>query len=333
MRRPPTTPRDTAAAQNTGTTQSTAADRDTTAAQSAATARDTATTQSTSTAQSTTAPQSTTEAQNTTATQEEPVRFSGVREVVRYNWPLYAAGCLAAGAGLAASRRLPRPAAALARAGAVAAAALLASSTAATWWVYDRSELRTFDWLAELLPDGPGEHLVLSSGLDEASRPVAARWPRHPQSVVDLYDPALMTEGSIRRARHHVPPAPRTLPGGHDRLPAATGSADTVLAVFAAHELRHAADRQELFAECARVLRPGGRLVLVEHLRDAANTAVYGPGAQHFFPRRTWLRAAAGAGLHLVAERRIGGLVTAFAFASPPTSPPASTTTGKRPAP
>ncbi|MFD0567347.1 class I SAM-dependent methyltransferase [Kitasatospora saccharophila] len=261
-----------------------------------------------------------------------------MREVVRYNWPLYAAGCLAAGAGLALSYRLPGPAAAFARAGAGAAAALLASSTAATWWVYDRSELRTFDWLAELLPSGPGEHLVLSSGLDEASRPVAARWPRHPQSVVDLYDPALMTEGSIRRARHRVPPAPRTRPGRHDRLPAASGSADTVLAVFAAHELRRADDRDELFAECARVLRPGGRLVLVEHLRDAANTAVYGPGAQHFFPRRAWLRAAAGADLRPVAQRRIGGLVTAFAFAAPTATATATARTitiptGKHPAP
>ncbi|MEU3493023.1 class I SAM-dependent methyltransferase [Kitasatospora cineracea] len=266
---------------------------------------------------------------------EEPVRFSGVREVVRYNWPLYAAGCLAAGAGLALSHRLPRPAAALARAGAAAAAALLTSSTAATWWVYDRSELRTFDWLEELLPAGPGEHLVLSSGLDEAGRPVAARWPQHPQTVVDLYDPALMTEGSIRRARRHVPPAPRTLPGRPDHLPAATGTTDTVLAVFAAHELRRTGDRHELFAECARVLRPGGRLVLVEHLRDAANTAVYGPGAQHFFPRRTWLRAAAGAGLHLVAQRRIGGLVTAFVFAAPPatTAATAAALTSDSPAP
>ncbi len=283
------------------------------------------------------------------AVREEAVRFSGVREVVRYNWPLYAAGGLAVGAGLVLAGRLPRPAAALARAGAAAAAVLLASSTAATWWVYDRSELRTFDWLEELLPAGPGEHLVLSSGLDEASRPVAARWPRHPQTVVDLYDPALMTEGSIRRARRRVPPAPRTLPGRPDHLPAATGSADTVLAVFAAHELRRAGDRHRLFAECVRVLRPGGRLVLVEHLRDAANTAVYGPGAQHFFPRRVWLRAATGAGLHLTAQRRIGGLVTAFVFAAPPvttpprTTPPvtaptadaptADTQTGKHPAP
>ncbi|MET8546651.1 hypothetical protein ABZW03_39465, partial [Kitasatospora sp. NPDC004799] len=56
---------------------------------------------------------------------------------------------------------------------------------------------------------------------------------------------------------------------------------------------------------------------LVEHLRDAANTAVYGPGAWHFLPRGTWLRHAAEAGLRRAAERRIAGLVTAFAFRKP----------------
>ncbi|WP_282204474.1 hypothetical protein [Kitasatospora fiedleri] len=176
---------------------------------------------------------------------------------------MYAAGCLTAAVGLALAHRLPGPVAPVARAGAVAAAALLATGTAATWWVYDRSELRTFDWLEELLPTGPGAHLVVSSGLDETSRPVAARWPGHPQTVVDLYHPALMTEGSIRRARRRVPPVPGTLPGRPDRLPAATGSADTVLAVFAAHELRRPDDRHALFAEFApgtaprRPPRPG----------------------------------------------------------------------------
>ncbi|MDH6121006.1 hypothetical protein ABH930_005130 [Kitasatospora sp. GAS204A] len=61
------------------------------------------------------------------------------------------------------------------------------------------------------------------------------------------------------------------------------------------------------------MLRPGGTLILVEHLRDAANTAVYGPGAWHFLPRSEWLRLAYGAGLVEAGERRIGGFATAFA--------------------
>ncbi|MFF7454545.1 hypothetical protein [Kitasatospora sp. NPDC008115] len=76
------------------------------------------------------------------------------------------------------------------------------------------------------------------------------------------------------------------------------------------------ADRAALFAEAARVLRPGGSLVPVEHLRDAASTALYGPAASHFRPRATWLRHAAAAGLRPAAERRIAGLVTAFVLRS-----------------
>ncbi|MGW7583803.1 class I SAM-dependent methyltransferase [Kitasatospora sp. NPDC054768] len=241
-------------------------------------------------------------------------RPSGVREVVRYNWPMYAAGALTVAVGGALAGRRPGPAAVLARAVAATAAGYLAVSTLATWCVYDRSALHRYDWLPELLPDGPGDHLVISTGLDEASRPIAARHPGARGRLADLYDPALTTSGSIRRARRHAPPAPGGIPARPDALPAATGALDTVFAVFAAHELRRPADRTALFAEAARSLRPGGTLLLVEHLRDAANTAVYGPGAWHFLPRATWLRHAAEAGLHPAAERRIAGLVTAFAF-------------------
>ena len=247
-----------------------------------------------------------------------PPRPSGVREVLAYNWPLYAAGAATVVGGRASAARLPRPAATAVRTLAWGAAALLAAATAATWWVYDRSELHSFAWLPGLLPDGPGRYLVVSAGLDEAARPLAGRHPGARGTLVDLYDPALMTEGSIRRARLRVPPIPGTLPGRPGRLPVASGSQDTVFAVFAAHELRHRADREALFDEIARTLRPGGTLVLVEHLRDAANTAVYGPGAWHFLPRSEWLRLAARSGLVHAAERRIAGLVTAFAFRGEP---------------
>ncbi|GHA11946.1 class I SAM-dependent methyltransferase [Streptomyces echinoruber] len=242
------------------------------------------------------------------------IRRSGARDVIAYNWPQYAAGLATAVACAALSGRLPRPLRAMARAGSAAAVGLLASATAASWFVYDRSGLYAYDWLDAVLPQAPAAHLVVGTGLDEASAPLAARWPASRQITVDLYDPAVTTEGSVRRARRRVPPPPHALPARPGALPVRPAAVDAVFLVFAAHELRRAADRERLFEECARVLRPGGRLVLVEHFRDGANTAVFGPGAWHFLPRAEWLRLAAHAGLRPAAERRVAGLVTALAL-------------------
>ncbi|GHE99202.1 hypothetical protein GCM10014715_64280 [Streptomyces spiralis] len=245
-------------------------------------------------------------------------RRSGVRDVIAYNWPQYAAGLVAAGVCAALAGRLPYPLRTMARAGSAAAVGLLTSATVASWLVYDRSELYDYDWLDTLLPQPPSEHLVVGTGLDEASAPLAARWPASRQITVDLYDPAVMTEGSVRRARRRVPPPPHALPGRPDALPVPRSGVDAVFLIFAAHELRQVKDRERLFEECARVLRHGGRLVLVEHLRDGPNTAVFGPGAWHFLPRAEWLRLAAHAGLLPAAEHRIARLVTALAFTRGP---------------
>ena len=224
--------------------------------------------------------------------------------VVRYNWPKYVTALLAVAAGLAVPWWPARLAAALLALG-------VAAGLAATWWVYDVSPLYRWTWAAGLLPAAPEAYLVVSTGLDEISPALARLYPRAAPTVVDLFDPAV-GERSIRRARAHVPPPPGTVAGRPEALPVPDGSQDAVFVAFAAHELRQRPQRQAVFGELARVLRPGGRIVLVEHCRDAANTAVYGPGAWHFFPRGEWLRLAAGAGLRRVAETRMTPFVRAL---------------------
>ncbi|MDF3291350.1 class I SAM-dependent methyltransferase [Streptomyces silvisoli] len=230
---------------------------------------------------------------------------SGARHVVAYNWPLYVAGSAAAAAGAVIGRRHRA-----AWAGSALAAWWLSASVLASHRVYDRSPLHSWRWLDRVLPEGPGRHLVVSAGLDEASAALRARHPGAAQTVADLYDALPVTESSLRRARRRVPPRPGSIPARPHRLPGADASYDTVIAPFAVHELRRAADREALLAECARILRPGGAVVLVEHCRDAANTAVFGPGARHFMPRREWLRLAARSGLTVAHEGRIAGYVT-----------------------
>ena len=81
---------------------------------------------------------------------------------------------------------------------------------------------------------------------------------------------------------------------------------------FAAHELRRADAREAFFRELARVVAPGGSVLLVEHLRDLANAAAFGPGALHFLPRNEWLRLAALSRLRVSRETKLTPFVSAF---------------------
>ncbi|WP_241480143.1 class I SAM-dependent methyltransferase [Nocardiopsis halotolerans] len=247
---------------------------------------------------------------------------SGARHVVAYNWPLYLAGAAVAVGGALAGSRLRGTARAAAWTAGASGAWWTVASLVASHTVYDRSPLHGWDWLAPALaragrPSHPGRHLVVSSGLDEASAVIGALHPDAEQTVADLYDALPVVESSLRRARRRVAPRPGSVACTADALPAADASVDTVIAPFALHELRAAADRDAVFGEVARVLRPGGALVLVEHCRDAANIAVFGPGAAHFMPRSRWLRAARGAGLRRASEQRLGGFVTVFVMVRP----------------
>jgi len=224
---------------------------------------------------------------------------------VRYNWPKYLGALVLVAAGLA----VPSGPVRLATAG---FALWLAGGLVVTWWIYDRSVLYRWTWCTDLLPGAPARYTVLSTGLDEISTGLAARWPDAAATVVDLYDPQVTAEPSIRRARALVPPPPGTIAGRYADLPVGSGTQEAVFVAFAVHELRHRAQRQALFAEIRRILRPGGRVVLVEHCRDAANIAAFGPGAWHFYPRGEWLRLAGTAGLRRVAETTMTPFVRAL---------------------
>jgi SAM-dependent methyltransferase len=236
----------------------------------------------------------------------------GVGRVVAFNWPGYAAVITAV--ALAAAVPVSGPARYPLRVGAVLAGAWIAVGLLATWWAYDRTPLYRWRWMAELLPAPPQRYAVVSTGLDEVSTTLRTLFPAARPVPLDLYDPRLTRGGSIRRARALVPPPADAQPARPDRLPVPDGTLDAVFLVFAAHELRAVGQRRALFAEIARGLRPGGRLVLVEHCRDAANITAYGPGAWHFYPRAEWLRLGRGAGLTPVAQRTMTPLVHAVAY-------------------
>jgi len=236
----------------------------------------------------------------------EPGRYHGLLQILRYNLPMYARTGVAALTAIVAVILLPMPRilAVLIMAGVAAAVLWSASSLLVSHWVYDRSLLKQWEWLASLLPQKPQHWTSIHAGLDETFGALAQVFSADGGAVLDIYDAAEMTEPSIVRARRLSLDRAATL-ADFRSLPLPDTSQDAVFLIFAAHELRRPESRLRFFKEIARALVPGGRVVLVEHLRDLSNFLAFGPGFLHFLPRREWLRLAAAADLAVREERRI----------------------------
>ena len=91
---------------------------------------------------------------------------------------------------------------------------------------------------------------------------VKQAWPRLPVLGLDMSEPY------IRHARRHLRRWSRTefVVGNAETIPLPDNSQDAVTSIFLLHELPPNV-RRAMFGECARVLRPGGRLAVVDSLQ------------------------------------------------------------------
>lgn len=212
------------------------------------------------------------------------------KQIVRFNWPFYAAAGGVVAAAPFAVRWLPATPWIRAPfyAGAGLVAMWLAASLAASWIVYDRSRLMEWDWVLQALGFDPRSWINIHAGHDDSTEALRRIFKNPRGRVFDIFDPGEMTEPSIARAR-----ALATMPAeraDYRRLPLPNGTVDAAMLLLSAHELRSEQARGALFSELRRVLGPGGRVIVAEHLRDWANFLAYGPGCLHFHSRRTWVR-------------------------------------------
>ena len=219
-------------------------------------------------------------------------------QILRFNWPWYVA---AASVMLAfvLPPRLPRMPAFLPILCYVSAACALFWTAAAllvSHWIYDLSPLRQWKWILEEFRNQPTTIANIHAGFDESTNSLKSLFPGSALQVWDIYDPAVMSQRSIDRARQVKTAATRAARVELSSLPAARETLDAAFVIFAAHEIRSSGAREQFFLEVHRILKPGGGVLLVEHLRDWKNFLAFGPGFFHFLPRREWLRLASRAG-------------------------------------
>ncbi len=237
--------------------------------------------------------------------------------VVSFNRHFFVIALLACAAGAALMLAVnSAPLRAVLGLGVGLAAYFMAASVIASYLVYDRSDLyRLRYWPARCLPRPPANGVVVHAGFDPASPVIAAALPHMRLRVLDFFEPGTTTEASIRRAHRLHPAAGDRIAA--DAWPVATASQDVVFALSAAHELRQPHERAAFFREARRVLTPGGRVVVIEQLRDLANFACFGVAALHFLSRQTWLASFAAAGLEVADEFKLSPFMRVFVLQAP----------------
>ncbi len=151
----------------------------------------------------------------------------------------------------------------------------------------ERAQAQPPDAILALGAPRPGETVLdLGSGPGYVSLPLAERvGPAGRVIAADIAEEPL----ALLRAAAEGMPQVTTLVVEESRLPLAAASVDAALIVNVLHEL---ADPQTSLAELRRVLRPGGRLGIVDW--DPAATG-RGPAAEERVPPARageWLRAA-----------------------------------------
>jgi ubiquinone/menaquinone biosynthesis C-methylase UbiE len=179
-------------------------------------------------------------------------------------------------------------------------------------WVYDFSNLYWLNWLPANLQISNGAIVNINAGFDETSVLLHKKYPGASLKVFDFYDPEKNTEISIKRARKAYPAYPGTVSVKISSLGLADNSADVVFVILSAHEIRDKDERKVFFKEINRVLKPGGRVIVVEHLRDFANFLAYTIGFFHFFSKKSWLDTFESSGFSVEKEIKITPFISSF---------------------
>jgi ubiquinone/menaquinone biosynthesis C-methylase UbiE len=188
-------------------------------------------------------------------------------------------------------------------------------------------------WLAYTRNEAEEAHLLLAwaqlsttdslAYLDLGQRHLALRLVSYLTTgkitIIDVYNPQLTASAALARARTYTPPLPQGDPrihgleGSCDLLPLPDKCVPVVILPYILTEFWQHGDREQLLREVYRILKPGGRLILLESVRHPANVVVLGPLVWGRPAAAYWQTVLTQAGFSLRKEQSLqSGLTQAF---------------------
>jgi SAM-dependent methyltransferase len=180
-------------------------------------------------------------------------------------------------------------------------------------YVYDFSGYYELGWMTLMSdPQNVRSIVNINAGFDETSFIIKSRFPQSGLRAFDFYNAKQHTEPAIKRARKVSLIYPNTQQVASGSLPLADRSVDLVCLLSAAHEIRSHEEKVAFLKECHRLCAPGGKVVMVEHLRDLSNFLAFTVGFTHFFSRSTWKDAFEKAGFSTFRETKFTPFMSIF---------------------
>lgn len=236
--------------------------------------------------------------------------FQGVVNIVRFNWHFYALTCGFLFILLFAANYCEKPYTNFIYLLSALAVSSMVISLLISFYVYDLSGLYRLNWIEQ---NGKESIVVnINAGFDETSYLLQNKFNQAKLIALDFYNVEKHTEVSIKRARMAYPPYPNTRQIITSNIKFADNSADKIIVILSAHEIRNADERSVFFKELNRILKPDGQIYVTEHLRDFSNFLAYTIGFFHFYSKATWLKTYQDADLKVAREIKLTPFISTF---------------------
>lgn len=160
------------------------------------------------------------------------------------------------------------------------------SSIIFSYIIYDKSDLYRFDRIRF-----SGENLTIlniTAGFDETTEILKNKFPNSEILVLDFYNEEAHTELSIKKARKVYPQSEDVIKINTTDINLRDNFADKIFLIFSLHEIRNREEKINFINELYRVLKDGGEIVIIEHLRNLNNFIAYSVGFFHFYSNNYW---------------------------------------------